>query len=129
MNDENRNGEVFEVRSDDSGDYENAEVVYDKNDVKKDRFSAAAAYFLFFIPLITCPDSLFARFHANQGLALLLTALCGNFIITLLPIFVRWAVRLIFFGTVLVFALIGCVSALAGKTYELPLIGRFRLLR
>ena len=34
----------------------------------------AYLWILFFLPLVVCPDSKFGRYHANQGLVLLLAA-------------------------------------------------------
>ena len=121
---------VYEVKSeDDSDEYKNAQIVYDKGEIQKTRLCAAVSYFIFFIPLLVCPDSLFARFHANQGLLLAIFAIAGNFLLAILPLSIRWIALIIFWGTILVFALLGCITAFFGKTYELPIIGRNRIIK
>lgn len=51
------------------------------------KIMAALAYFgiLFFLPLVTHPNSSFGKFHANQGLLLLITGLVINTVGTIIP--------------------------------------------
>ena len=53
---------------------------YDPEDIARNKSVCALSYLsiLFFLPLVVCPDSKFGRFHANQALALLITAIFGN---------------------------------------------------
>ena len=53
------------------------------------------AYLIFFLPLIVCPQSQYARFHANQALVLLIAAVAGNIILSLLPV-IGWVLIPIF---------------------------------
>jgi uncharacterized membrane protein len=89
---------------------------------------AGLSYILFFLPLIACPDSKFGRFHANQALLLLILAIAGNIILTIIPV-IGW-ILLPFFGIlVFVLFLIGLINGLSGKAKELPVIGKYRLLK
>ena len=76
----------------------------------------------FLLPLLLFKDSEFARYHANQGLCLLLFELATDF----------------FFGGLLHLAsmlfsiycvVLGAKAAASGKTVELPLIGKWRILK
>lgn len=89
---------------------------------------AGLSYLLFFLPLVACPESRYARFHANQSLILLIVSIAGNIILGMIPI-VGW-ILLPFFGiAVLVFAVLGMVNGFGGKARRLPLIGGFELIR
>lgn len=49
------------------------ENTYTPEDIEKNKTMAGLAYLLFFLPLIACPESRYAKFHANQALLLLIT--------------------------------------------------------
>lgn len=92
---------------------------------------AAVAYLgiLFFVPLLTNPESDFARYHANQGLLLLITGLVVNILGPVLPVigwFIIWPLGSIF---VLVLFVMGLINALNGEKKPLPLIGGIQLIK
>jgi uncharacterized membrane protein len=96
-------------------------------DIEKNKTMAGLAYILFFLPLVACPDSQFGRFHANQGLLLLLLSLAGSVILTVIPI-IGWMLLPLFGLGILALVIYGLVNGFGGKAKELPLIGKFRLL-
>jgi uncharacterized membrane protein len=101
---------------------------FDKADIEKNKTMAGLAYLLFFLPLVTCPDSPFGRFHANQGLLLLIFGIGGSIILTIIPV-LGW-ILLPFFGIFyFVLIIMGLVNGLNGKAKELPLIGKYRILK
>jgi len=104
----------------------------DPQDVQANKVMAILAYFglLVLIPLFAAKESPFARFHANQGLILLIAG------------FVIWLVSTVltfvspFLGiisllniVILVFAIIGIINAAKGEMKELPLVGKFRIIK
>lgn len=100
---------------------------FSAEDIEKNKTMAGLAYFIFFLPLIVCPDSAYAKFHANQGLILLIVALGGGFILGVTVI-----------GTILipllslavfVFQIMGLINGLQGKAKELPIIGKYRIIK
>lgn len=106
--------------------------IADPQDVQANKVMAILAYFglLVLIPLFAAKESPFARFHANQGLILLIAG------------FVIWLVSMVltfvspFFGiisllniVILVFAIIGIINAAKGEMKELPLVGKFRIIK
>lgn len=100
----------------------------DQADIDQNKTMAGLAYIIFFLPLLVCPDSQFGRFHANQGLLLLLLGFVGSFILSIIPI-IGW-ILLPFFGIgVLVLVVMGLINGFNGKVKELPLIGHFRLIK
>ena len=118
---------------------------YDPRDIADNRAYGVLSYFglLVLIPIFAAPHSYFARFHANQGLILLLASaaysVAREFILRIL----NWIfggifafipgvfsaatglLGLIFF----VLFVLGVINAANGKAKELPFIGRFRLLK
>lgn len=106
----------------------------DPQDVRENKLMAVLAYLLFFLPLIVCPHSRFARYHANQGLLIFIIT-CGVSLITrmfsfvpLIRLVVYFLASLISLAT-LVLMVIGMVHAGQGHMKPLPLIGRFQILR
>jgi uncharacterized membrane protein len=103
---------------------------YSPEDIEKSKVVSALAYLgiLFFLPLVAYPESQFGRFHANQGLLLLIFSAAGNIILGIIPI-IGW-ILLPFFGiAVLVYFILGLVNALNGQAKELPLIGKIRIIK
>lgn len=97
-------------------------------DIEKNKTMAGLAYFIFFLPLIAAPESKFAKFHANQGLLLLILGIGGNIILGMIPI-LGWLLMLPFGVFVLVLGVMGLMNGFGGKVKELPLIGKFRIIK
>lgn len=102
--------------------------VFTQEDIEKNKVMAGLAYIIFFLPLLVCPDSMFAKYHANQGLILLIVSFAGSIILSLIPI-IGWLLLPIFTVVVLVFAIIGLVNGLGGKAKDLPIIGKYKILK
>lgn len=102
--------------------------IFNQADIESNKTMAGLAYLIFFLPLIVCPDSLFAKFHANQGLLLLIVGFGGSFILAIIPI-LGWILLPFFTLATLGFGIWGLINGLSGKAKELPLIGKFRLLK
>lgn len=100
--------------------------VYTQEDVEKNKVIAALAYFIFFLPLVAAKDSAFGKFHANQGLILLISFLIVNFIYVI-PI-LGWIIAPLLSLALVIIGIIGAVSAYGGKAEELPVIGKFNLI-
>ena len=119
---------------------EDATARFEHADIMQNRGRAVCAYLgvLVLVPLFGAKNSGFARFHADQGLALLVAGLAYNFIVGILATAVlgfSWGlypllriIRLLglFFP---VLAIAGICNAARGKAKELPVIGKLRLLR
>ena len=111
------------------GQTEGGEIpVFDQADIEKNKTMAGLAYLIFFLPLVACPDSPFGRFHANQGLILLILSIAGSIILSLIPI-LGWLLLPLFGLFILALLIIGLVNGLGGKAKELPLVGKFRLIK
>lgn len=113
---------------------------YDPADVEKNKAMGVLAYlsWLVLIPIFAAKDSRFARFHANQGLVLLIaSAIFGvaRWILSEILLAISWRLYFVtiiisLFGLVfLALAIIGIVNAATGKAKELPVIGQIRILK
>lgn len=102
--------------------------IYTPEDVEKNKTMAGLSYLLFFLPLIACPESGYARFHANQALLLLIVAIAGNVILGIIPM-IGWMLMPFFGIGVLILGIIGFVNGFGSKAKRLPLIGRFDILK
>ena len=100
---------------------------FDKDDIEKNKAMGLLAYILFFIPLLAAKDSPFARYHANQGLVLFLAAILSS-VILIIPI-LGWIIAPILSIVITVLAVIGIINALNDKAKELPIIGKFKILK
>ena len=100
---------------------------FDKDDIEKNKVMGLLAYILFFIPLLAAKDSPFARYHANQGLVLFLCGLISS-VLWIIPI-LGWIIAPILSIVITVLAVIGIINALNGKAKELPIIGKFKILK
>lgn len=107
---------------------ENKVVYNEAEDIEKNKTISGLAYFLFFLPLVAAPDSKYGKFHANQGLLLLILGFGGNIILGMIPI-IGWVIIPFFSILVLVLGIMGLINGFGGKMKELPLIGKYRLIK
>lgn len=101
---------------------------YTPEDIEKGKTMAGLSYLLFFLPLIVCPESKYAKFHANQALLLLILGIAGNVILGIIPV-IGWMLMPSFGIGVLVLGIMGLVNGFGGKAKRLPLIGTFNILK
>lgn len=102
--------------------------LFSAEDIEKNKVISALAYILFFLPLIVCPDSPFGKYHANQGLLLLIVSIAGNIILSIIP-FIGWVLIPLFTLAIFVLAILGIVNAAGGKAKELPVFGKYRIIK
>lgn len=104
------------------------EVAFTPEDIEKNKTMAGLSYLLFFLPLIACPESGYAKFHANQALILLITGIVGSMILTVIPI-IGWILLPFFSVAVFILGIMGLINGFGGKTRRLPLIGKLSILK
>ncbi len=99
------------------------------SDAEKNKAAGILAYILFFVPLLMAPKSPFARYHANQGLLLLIVAVSVNIIGTIIP-FLGWLVILpVGMIAILILFVIGVINASSGVMKPLPVIGGYQIIK
>lgn len=118
---------------------------FEATDISNNKVYAVLSYigFLVLVPLIAAPNSKFARFHANQGLVLLIGEVAYNIVRNVL-LFVLSAVlfgpaRILY--TVVkavtgilslafaVLSILGIINAAQGRAKDLPVVGKIHLLK
>ena len=106
---------------------ENYNESVDQKDVDDNKIMGILAYIFFLIPLLAAKESPFARFHTNQGLLVFLLYVASS-VIMIIPI-LGWIIGPIgyFFGFVC--TIMGIINAIGGKTKDLPLIGKYRIIK
>jgi uncharacterized membrane protein len=119
---------------------------FDPKDIEQNKVMALLSYFgiLVLVPLLAAKESRFARFHAGQGLNLLIACVCWVAVYQVLLMIFRaillhsatWRLYWFLSGLLgilsivfVVLAIIGIVNALNGKAKELPVIGKYKLLK
>ncbi len=102
---------------------------FDKEDIEKNKGMAILAYlsWLVLIPLFAASNSKFAHYHCNQGIVLWLAGVVAS-IFGFIPV-VRWIVPPILGVVTFILSVLGIINAATGKAKELPLIGKYRILK
>jgi uncharacterized membrane protein len=101
---------------------------YDPADIEKNKVMAILAYIIFFIPLIAAPDSKFAKYHANQGLLLLLFCIAFSIVSSVIPIIGWFILGPICSILGLILFILGIINASQGKAKPLPVIGGITII-
>lgn len=119
------------------------DIIFTTEDVSKNKAYGVMAYLgiLVLVPLLGAKDSLYAKFHANQGLILLIF----NILLSAGCRILTFAFKVATFGLMnnainitataaasalsLVLVIIGIVNACSGEAKRLPIIGGFDLLK
>ena len=130
------------VKTADCGETANETVHTENATVQKeadnDKLMGILAYLsiLVLIPILAAPDSKFARYHANQGLILLIGEAAWSVVhgvlstvFTLIGLPVLAAVLSVFDLAFLAFMIIGIVNVFNGEEKELPVIGKYQILK
>lgn len=89
------------------------------------------SYIIFFLSFMNGNKKKFNKFHANQGLLLLMLIVIANVVnITLsyFPIF-YWVSIILFIIAIIYFFVIGVKSAAAGEMDEFPIIGKIKFIK
>ena len=137
---ENQKQETFQEKLEALNNTADTTQEFDPQDIEKNKFMAILAYFgiLVIIPILAAKESKFVRFHSNQGLILCIAAIlysvCYSILSTII-ISISWRLAWIMsiIGLLglafLVWFVIGIINAANGRAKELPLIGKYKLLK
>ena len=111
---------------------------YAKSDIEKNKLMAVLSYIgiLVLVPIFAAKDSPYAKYHATQGLNLLIVNVVWNIVAFVLGLIgvgflstlwtiVAWLVGI----ALLLVMIIGVLNSAQGKAKELPLICGFRILK
>ena len=85
---------------------------------------------LWLVGLLAKPNEQDVRFHVNQGIILSIVEVASIILSTLLAFTIIVPILMSIVGLVtFVFAIMGIVNAFKGEQKELPIIGKFRILK
>lgn len=112
----------------------------DKQDIEQNKAMGVLAYLgiLVLIPLLAAKESKFARFHTNQGLVLCIAAIIYGVAYSVLSgiiLAISWRLYFVvsilgFLGIVFaVLCVIGIINVINGQMKELPVIGKYRIIK
>lgn len=117
-----------------------------QQDAQNNKLVAVLAYCfcLFFIPLVAAKDSKFAHFHAVQGFNVFILWLIDIIVFSIISNAVLWnpfslgawgawgivSILSTIVGILIaVLAIIGIINALKGEMKELPVVGKWRIIK
>lgn len=109
---------------------------YQQYDIQQNKVYAILSYIgiLFLVPIFAAKNSPFAKFHANQGLALFIAEIAVGILNTIgswIP-YIGWifsvASGLVSLACV-IFCIMGIVYAAQGQAKELPIIGKIKIIK
>jgi uncharacterized membrane protein len=130
---------VVSAQQSDSAQGQQAEATQTTNDgISDHKMYAILGYilpFLFFLPLLSesSKNNPFARFHANQQLILLIILVAIHFVLNNIIFMVLGPIWYMFMPllnlAVLVLVILGVINAAQGTMKELPVVGKFRILK
>ncbi len=117
-------------------DTEDDTAMFYPDDIEQNKMTALFSYlsWLVIIPILTAPNSNYARFHANQGLILaIVEVVLGVFfsLMSFMP-FVGWIFALMSIPVSLFcsgLSIFGIINAVNGKAKKLPLVGNIIILK
>lgn len=106
---------------------------FTRDDINANRIMSILAYCgpLVLVPILAARESPFAKFHSNQGLVLMILhiiIIIACSVLAIIPI-IGWIIGLILPLASFVLAVIGIINVLNGRAKELPLVGKFRILK
>lgn len=109
----------------------------DAQDVENNKAYSILSYlgFLVLIPILLDRKSPYVKFHANQGLILLVAELIAAVISTVLwfipvaGLVLSLVIGLPLYLATVVLMVIGIINAYGGKAKKLPILGEFELLK
>jgi Predicted membrane protein len=102
---------------------------FDPRDIEDNRVISILCYFglLLLIPLLARPYSQYVKYHANQGIVLLILLIASEAIM-IIPI-LGWIAGLVGNIFCLICLILGIINTLNGQAKPLPIIGQYQILR
>ncbi len=115
-------------------------ITVDPKDAQDNKVMGILAYLgiLVLVPIFAAKESPFARYHANQGLILLIASFALSIVIWIVTfVLAMISPNLALIGTLLsivylvipILAIIGIINAAKGEAKELPIIGKFQIIK
>lgn len=110
------------------------ETYFDQSDVEQNKtivlLTAILQIFipiLFFLPLVSCQNSAYGKFYANQGLLILLMDVAAG-VVLIIPI-LGWIVGPIVGLAAFIFAIINAINANSDARKGIPILGNIEIIK
>lgn len=103
----------------------------DENLTQGEKIVAGLSYIIFFLPYMNGNKKDFNKFHANQGLLLLIVVMIANAVniaVSYFPL-LYWISIFLFTVYIIYLFVYGILGASEGEMRQYPLIGRIKLLK
>ena len=138
---ENAENEDFAAKIAKLNDTKDTTSEFDKEEIDNNKGMSILAYlsWLVLIPIFAAKKSRYAQFHANQGLILaiidtaywIINGVITGILMIVSPIAsaIVCAITGLFGLVFLVLVILGIVNAASGKAKELPVIGKYKILK
>ena len=117
-------------------------ITVDPKDAEENKIMAILAYLgfpLVLVPILAAKESPFARYHANQGLVMCIAAFALGAVAMILMIilglisltlaFLAYAVYAVAGLGFFVFMIMGILNVINGEAKELPIIGKYQIIK
>ena len=103
----------------------------EENLTQGEKIIAALSYIIFFLSFMNGNKKQFNKFHANQGLLLLMVIMVANAVHIAVSYFqfLYWVSIFLFTVLIIFLFVFGVTSAAAGEMNEFPLIGKIRFIK
>jgi uncharacterized membrane protein len=103
----------------------------DENLTQGEKIVAGLSYIIFFLPYMNGNKKPFNKFHANQGLLLLIVIMIANAVNIAVSYFtfLYWVSIFLFSVYIIYLFVYGILGASAGEMKEFPLIGKIKFLK
>ncbi len=126
---------------------------FDKKDIENGKGMAILSYILPFIPYFVEKENKYVKYHARQGMDLLLVSIIYTIIYNILtsvikvngscgslfgynlgnycritPWWISWPLGIIYLS-ISIIAIIGIINAVKGKAKELPILNKFKVFK
>lgn len=106
----------------------NSQANHKNNNLENENIWCGLAYLIFFLPLILIPNSKAGKYHANQGLILLIFAVGGNIVLS--GILHIWILASLWGLSMFILFIIGLINGFKKEEKPLPIIGKlFNLIK
>ena len=129
IKDEGKQEDKKENETNDTGEYT-------KEDIEKNKTMAILSYILPFIPYFAEKESKWVRYHAIQGMNLLIIAIVISIASQILYMILGWslwwvvnAITSICSLGIFVLAILGIMNVSKGEAKELPIIGNIKIIK
>lgn len=121
---------------------------YDATDIENNKIMALLSYIglLFLVPLFAAKDSRYAQFHVNQGIVFCIASIAfaiiqgilfgiGFAFFAFIPFLglvlgvLIWILQFVLSIPFILLMILGIYNSVQGKAQELPIIGKYRILK